>query len=85
MCGSRTQRRKRKISQPTPMPQTISPATMAANVAAASPKEKTPRAHGNDRETVEDKRCGIIRESLAFQDDKDAPGNLHSASYGEWS
>ena len=35
MRGSRTQRRKRSISQPTPMPQRISPPMIAANMPAA--------------------------------------------------
>ena len=42
MRGSATQRRSRSISQPTPMPQRISPTTMEANNPDAWLKEKTP-------------------------------------------
>ena len=46
MRGSCTQRRKRSISQPTPMPQRISPQMMATKVPAASLNENalTPTA-----------------------------------------
>jgi hypothetical protein len=39
MRGSRTQRRNRSISQPTPMPHKISLTMMAANTLAAWPSE----------------------------------------------
>ena len=43
MRGSRTQRRSRNMSQPTPMPHRISPQMMAANMPAAWLNEKTLR------------------------------------------
>ena len=36
-------------------------------------------AHGGDREPVEDERGCVVGQSLAFEDDQDAPGKLHSA------
>ena len=77
--GSRTQRRRRSISQPTPMPQTISPATMAANSAVAAPSENDADADGGDREAIKNEGGGVIGQSFALENDEEAPRQLHPA------
>ena len=48
------------------------------------PERKYASAHSGDRETVKDQRGGIICKPFALEDDKEPPGELHSASNGEW-
>ncbi len=42
-------------------------------------KGKRAGADRDDREAVEDQRGGVVRQSLAFEDDGEAPGKLHAA------
>ncbi len=66
--GSLTQRRNRSITQPTPMPQTISQTTMRRNVSSRPAQRKRIEAHRNDGKTIEDERGGVVGEAFAFED-----------------
>jgi hypothetical protein len=41
------------------------------------------KANGPDGEAIKDKRSGIVRQSLTFEDNKYSPGDLHPASNRE--
>ena len=41
-------------------------------------KRERSRAHRHDREAIKDERRCVVRQSLAFEDDEEAPWKLHS-------
>ena len=45
---------------------------------------ENPERDGGDREPIEDQRGGIIRKSLAFENDENAMGELQPPGDGEW-
>ncbi len=54
-----------------PMPQAISPTTMAANVPAACGKRECAGRDRDDREAVEDERGRVVGEPFAFEHDQE--------------
>ena len=71
--------RKHKPGPDTPLDQRVQGGGEASRLAG----RKYASAHCGYRETIEDERGRIVRKSLSFEDDEDAPGELHSAGDGE--
>ncbi|MEY9454031.1 hypothetical protein ABIG07_002979 [Bradyrhizobium ottawaense] len=78
-CGSPDHLRKRRESQPTPMPKAISLATMRRKFAGGERQREMPDHDGGQREAVEDQRCGIIGKPLTLEDDQEPPRHVEPA------
>ena len=66
------------MSQPTPIPHTTSPATIATKLPPAVDERKRSRAHRHDREAIKDERRRVIGQPLALENDDQAPWKLHA-------
>ena len=78
MPGSRTQRRRRSDEPADANSPDDLPCNDRHKAAGGRDERERSRAHRHDREAIKDERRCVVRQSLAFEDDEEAPWKLHS-------
>ena len=78
MPGSRTQRRRRSHEPADANSPDDLPCNDRHKAAGGRDERERSRAHRHDREAIKDERRRVVRQSLALENDEQAPRKLHA-------